>query len=169
MKLYILLLACFSFLLTLGCEDGVEGRPDGGLGAFEESETIERLSKEMEILKWENSRLALKMPRVDGSELVRDKVTGLWHHDVERVPYTGRAFETYPSGNPKGEASFLKGLQDGMSRFWHENGARKEESQWFDGRRHGLFRRWDDLGKLVEAKRYKNGELIEVILKPRRL
>ncbi len=165
MKIYGLILVSLALVLA-GCDD--EGEKHNGLaGAFEQSETIDRLKKEMEILEWENSRLALKMPRVDGAELVRDKTTGLWHHDVNRVPFTGRAFETYPDGNPKGEASFLNGLQDGMSRFWHESGSRKEESQWFDGRRHGLLRRWDQEGELIEAKRYKNGQLLEVLLKKR--
>ena len=165
MKFFILLALLVFFIA--GCEDEGVGRPDGELGAFEQNEKIESLSQELEILKWENSRLGLKMHKVDGRELVRDKLTGLWHHDVNRVPYTGRAFETHPNGNPKGSASFLNGQQDGMSRFWHETGARKEESQWFGGRLHGLFRQWDKSGKLIEARRYKNGEMIEVILKKR--
>ena len=151
-------------LIFAGCEGDGGVASDVGPSTFEQVETLDRLKKELEILKWENSRLALKVIKVDGSQLVRDKNTGLWHHDVNRVPFTGRAIETYANGGPKGEASFLNGGHDGMSRFWYESGARKEESQWFDNRRHGFFRRWDDAGKLIESKQFKNGELIEVFV-----
>ena len=154
-------------LLLAGCEGDGGETTDVGPSTFEQIETLDRLKKELEILKWENSRLALKVIKVDGSQLVRDKTTGLWHHDVNRVPFTGRAIETHANGSPKGEASFLKGGQDGMSRFWYESGARKEESQWFDNRRHGFSRRWDEAGKLIESKEFKNGELIEVIMERR--
>jgi antitoxin component YwqK of YwqJK toxin-antitoxin module len=154
-------------LLLAGCGGDGGATTDVGPSTFEQIETLDRLKKELAILKWENSRLALKVIKVDGSQLVRDKNTGLWHHDVNRVPFTGRAIETYANGGAKGEASFLNGGQDGMSRFWYESGARKEESQWFDNRRHGFSRRWDEAGKLIESKEFKNGELIEVIMERR--
>ena len=166
MKMSHVVLAWLPLLLA-GCEGDEGATTDAGSSTFEQVETLDRLKKELEILKWENSRLALKVIKVDGSQLVRDKTTGLWHHDVNRVPFTGRAIETHANGNPKGEASFLKGGQDGMSRFWYESGARKEESQWFDNRRHGFSRRWDEAGKLIESKEFKNGELIEVITERR--
>ena len=163
MKMSHVVLALLPLLLA-GCEGDGGATTAAGSSTFEQVETLDRLKKELEILKWENSRLALKVIKVDGSQLVRDKTTGLWHHDVNRVPFTGRAIETHANGSPKGEASFLKGGQDGMSRFWYESGVRKEESQWFDNRRHGFFRRWDDAGKLIESKQFKNGELIEVFV-----
>ena len=163
MKMQCVVLAWFP-ILFVGCEGDGGAGPDIGPSTFEQVETLDRLKKELEIVKWENSRLALKVNKVDGSQLVRDKTTGLWHYDVNRVPFTGRAIETYANGSPKGEASFLNGGQDGMSRFWYESGDRKEESQWFDNRRHGFSRRWNEAGKLVESKQFKNGELIEVIV-----
>mgnify|MGYP005655155033 FL=1 len=166
MKFSYVFWACFP-LLFAGCEGEEGGATDVGLSTFEQVENLDRLKNELEILQWENSRLALKVINVDGSQLVRDKTTGLWHHDVNRVPFTGRAIETHANGSPKGEASFLKGGQDGMSRFWYESGARKEESQWFANRRHGFSRRWDEAGKLIESKEFKNGELIDVILERR--
>ena len=166
MKMSHVVLAWLPLLLA-GCEGDEGATTDAGSSTFEQVETLDRLKKELEILKWENSRLALKVLKVDGSQLVRDKTTELWHHDVNRVPFTGRAIETHANGNPKGEASFLKGGQDGMSRFWYESGARKEESQWFDNRRHGFSHRWDEAGKLIESKEFKNGELIEVIMERR--
>ena len=166
MKMSHVVLALLPLLLA-GCEGDGGATTDVGPSTFEQIETLDRLKNELEILKWENSRLALKVIKVDGSQLVRDKNTGLWHHDVNRVPFTGRAIETHANGSPKGEASFLKGGQDGMSRFWYESGARKEESQWFDNRRHGFSHRWDEAGKLIESKEFKNGELIDVVMERR--
>ena len=123
-------------------------------------ERIENLESEIERLKWENSRLSLKIRTVDGQKLVRDKRTGLWHYDVERNPYTGRLVE-YRSNN-KGllvEAFFYKGKRDGVERFWHENGKLKSKSQWFAGRKNGLSEEWDDAGQLIKAENYTNGKL----------
>ncbi|MEK9773814.1 MAG: hypothetical protein VW576_09655, partial [Opitutae bacterium] len=108
-------------------------------------------------------RLSLKIRKVDGSALVRDKSTNLWHYDVERTPYTGRAVEEYGNGSPRAEAHFLEGQKDGMERFWYPNGQLKEEGQWFNNRANGLMRQWDENGKLSKAVRYKNGDLIEVL------
>ena len=131
--------------------------------ALDRRERIRQLELDVETLKWENARLFLKIRSVDGSSLVRDKLTGLWHFDVERTPYTGRATENYSDGSPKAEASFLKGKKDGVERFWYANGLLKEESQWFDGLANGIIRTWDKEGGLIRAVRYKKGELIEVI------
>lgn len=123
-------------------------------------ERIENLESEIERLKWENSRLSLKIRTVDGQKLVRDKRTGLWHFDVERNPYTGRLVE-YLSNN-KGllvEAFFYKGKRDGVERFWHENGKLKSKSQWFAGRKNGLSEEWDEAGQLIKAENYTNGKL----------
>ena len=161
---FLCLCASLFFLLSIGCQEEPQDLGNDYGSDFERNERIENLGKELDILKWENSRLALKLKAVDGADLVRHRVTGLWHHDVSREPFTGRAFETHPDGSPKGEASFLKGRQDGISRLWHEGGKRKRESQWFDGRLHGLFREWNESGRLIEEKRFKNGELVEVIV-----
>ena len=73
------------------------------------------LKKELELLRWENARLSLKLRSVDGAALVRDVQTNLWHFDVERTPYTGNATENFANGKPRAEASFLKGKRDGFS------------------------------------------------------
>ena len=118
---------------------------------------------EITLLKWENSRLSLKLRSVDGAALVRDVQTNLWHFDVERTPYTGNATENFKNGKPRAEASFLKGKRDGVARYWYENGILKLEEQWFDGKQDGLFREWGEEGQLLKALRYKRGELIEVL------
>ena len=124
---------------------------------------ILELEKEITLLKWENSRLSLKLRSVDGAALVRDVQTNLWHFDVERTPYTGNATENFKNGEPRAEASFLKGKRDGLARYWHPNGMLKLEEQWFDGKEDGLFREWSEGGQLLKALRYKRGELIEVL------
>ena len=122
-------------LALAGCSDEETGDEVGkpGEGALERSKKIRELEKSLERLRWENTRLSLKMKSVGGGSLVRDKVTGLWHHDVEREPFTGRALEKFPGGSQRAEADFLNGKKDGMERFWHANGRLKSEGQWFDG------------------------------------
>jgi antitoxin component YwqK of YwqJK toxin-antitoxin module len=56
------------------------------------------------------------------------------------------------------------GKKDGMERFWWPNGNLKEQGQWFDGKANGVFREWDEQGKPLKVVRYKNGQIIEVIL-----
>jgi len=135
-----------------------------GGSAIDRKKKLEEMELKIEILEWENSRLSLKIKTIDGGALVRDKSTGFWHYDVARDPYTGRAFESFPNGSPRGEADFLQGRKDGMERFWWPNGKLKEGGQWFDGRQNGVSREWSEEGQLIKVVRYKNGELIEVIL-----
>jgi antitoxin component YwqK of YwqJK toxin-antitoxin module len=40
----------------------------------------------------------------------------------------------------------------------------KEEGQWFNGRANGIFKKWNLQGQLEQVIRFKNGEIIEVIL-----
>lgn len=134
-----------------------------GGSALDRREQIRELEADLEVAKWENARLSLKIRRVNGASLVRDKKTGLWHYDVERTPFTGMAAEQYEDGSPQAEAHFLEGQKDGMERFWHANGQLKEEGQWYNNRANGLMRVWDEDGKLSKAVRYKNGDLIEVL------
>ena len=121
------------------------------------------LEKEMELLKWENARLSLKLRSVDGAALVRDIQTNLWHFDVERTPYTGNASENFEDGKLRAEASFLRGKRDGIFRYWYNSGVLESEGQWFDGKEDGLFREWNEEGQLLKAVKYKSGELIEVL------
>ena len=148
-------LACIFFSCS------VEENPDKTSG---ESKTNEKLRLEVDSLNWQLSRMALKIRSVDGGRLVRDKATNLWHYDVERVPFTGRALEYQKKDLPLAEAYFLNGKRDGVERFWFSNGKIKNEGHWFDGQRNGVFRTWDDKGDIVSAKRYKEGNLIEDLL-----
>lgn len=157
--------ASFLVIILCGCEEdpvaSLENAPVESTLARREK--VRGLEADLEVARWENARLSLKLRRVDGASLVRDKKTNLWHHDVERTPFTGMAVETYPNDNPMAEAFFLEGQKDGVERLWYPNGKLKEEGQWFNNQANGLMRSWDTEGKLSKAVRYKNGELIEIL------
>ena len=157
------MLLCFISLVSCSEEDKVENGAQGEGNALDRREKIRQLEMDLEILRWEKTRLSLKIRTVDGSALVRDKKSDLWHFDVERSPFTGMAVENFEDGTPRAEASFLRGKKDGMERFWYRNGVLKEESQWFNGLANGIIRTWREDGRLLRALRYKKGELIEVI------
>lgn len=152
-------------ILLTACEEDEPILTDNATGesAISRREKIQQLEADLEVAKWENIRLSLKIRKVDGSSLVRDKKTNLWHYDVERTPFTGRAVEEYENGSPRAEAHFLEGYKDGMERSWYPNGQLKEEGQWFNNQANGLMRIWDKDGQLSKAVRYKNGDLIEVL------
>ena len=155
-----------TFILFLtGCSEPSETKPQAAQNqnALARREKIKLLESEIKSLRWENTRLALKIRSEDGSRLVKDKKSGLWHFDVERVPYTGMVVENFADGSPRAEASFLKGRKDGMERFWYENGILKEESHWFDGLADGIMQTWNEEGVVQRIVRYKRGELIEVL------
>lgn len=151
--------------LLFGCSDPAESEsdPKKDQGTLARRERIKVLESQLKTLRWENTRLALKIRSVDGNRMVMDKPTGLWHYDVERIPYTGMVVEKYPDGTPRAEASFIKGRKDGMERFWYSNGTLKEESQWFDGQPDGIMQTWNQEGDIQRIVRFKRGELIEVL------
>ena len=155
----------FTFLVLgfVGCSDDEASNGSGEQteGALDRSKRIRELENALDKLKWENSRLSLKVKTVNGESLVLDKKTGLWHHNVAREPFTGRVVEEYPDRSPRAEAGFLNGKKDGMERFWFPKVKLKSEGQWFDGKQNGVFREWNEGGKLVRATHYKNGQVIE--------
>ena len=167
MKAFCTIPLIFFVLLFAGCEEEEtkqENKTDKQSAIFR-IERIRELEADTELLKWENVRLRLIVRTVDGSALVRDKRTTLWHYDVELEPFTGRAVEEFKNGKPRAEAYFLKGRKDGVERFWHENGVLKKEGQWFNNQANGLMRTWDERGNLAKAVKYKSGELIEELLR----
>ena len=64
-------------------------------------------------------------------------------------PYTGSATHFYESGEKESEFTFTDGKTDGMSVSWKKNGEKLSESSWADG-------------KLLEARYYQGGELVNV-------
>ena len=167
MKFLSLSLLIFCFFVS-GClethdDDKQSDEKNIEQSSLERKQEIKDLKLKVETLKWENARLSLKLITVDGSQLVLDKRTSLWHFDVDRKPFTGRAIELFPNDAPRGEADFHNGLKDGMERFWWPNGVLKEEGQWFAGKANGVFREWNENGETLKVVRYKNGQLVDII------
>ena len=153
----------FIFLNSCSDSEPTKDTEKKELNVIATREKVKLLESKIESLRWENVRLSLKIKTVNGSRMVKDKKTGLWHYDVERIPYTGMVVEKFADGSPRAEASFLKGRKDGMERFWYDNGRLKKESHWFDGMAEGVMKSWNEDGMLQRIVRFKRGELIEVL------
>ena len=97
-------------LLQYSCSDPADPKPDPqkDQGTLARREKIKMLEAQVKSLRWENTRLALKVRTVDGNRMVKDKPTGLWHYDVERIPYTGMVVEKFPDGTPRGKQVLSK-------------------------------------------------------------
>jgi antitoxin component YwqK of YwqJK toxin-antitoxin module len=147
--------------LTFGCSDSVNTE-ESKKGSREEQLNI--LESKVDSLEWELSRLILKIRTVNGGNLVRDKTTNLWHHDVERVPFTGRAIEYQDGRIPLAEAYFYNGQRDGTERFWFSNRKMKTEGHWYEGKRNGFFKEWNEDGTLISVEKYEENNLVESIL-----
>ena len=80
----ITLLFCFFLCSCLENESSDSGQ-NAKEAENEMKNKILALEQELEVLRWENSRLSLKLRSVDGASLVRDIQTNLWHFDVERT------------------------------------------------------------------------------------
>jgi hypothetical protein len=147
--------------LTFGCSDSVnteESKKES------REEQLNSLESKVDSLEWELSRLILKIRTVNGGNLVRDKTTNLWHHDVERVPFTGRAIEYQDGRIPLAEAYFYNGQRDGTERFWFSNRKMKTEGHWYEGKRNGFFKEWNEDGTLISVEKYEENNLVESIL-----
>ena len=147
--------------LTFGCSDSVNTE-ESKKGSREEQ--LKTLKSKVDSLEWELSRLILKIRTVNGGNLVRDKTTNLWHHDVERVPFTGRAIEYQDGRIPLAEAYFYNGQRDGTERFWFSNRKMKTEGHWYEGKRNGFFKEWNEDGTLISVEKYEENNLVESIL-----
>lgn len=147
--------------LTFGCSDSVnteESKKES------REEQLNSLESKVDSLEWELSRLILKIRTVNGGNLVRDKTTNLWHHDVERVPFTGRAIEYQDGRIPLAEAYFYNGQRDGTEKFWFSNRKMKTEGHWYEGKRNGFFKEWNEDGTLISVEKYEENNLVESIL-----
>ena len=158
---YKLLFLFILLFLTFGCSESVDTK-ESKKGSREDQ--LNTLESKVDSLEWELSRMILKIRTVNGGNLVRDKTTNLWHHDVERVPFTGRAIEYQDGRIPLAEAYFINGQRDGTERFWFSNGIMKTEGHWYEGKRNGFFKNWKEDGTLIAVEKYEENNLVESIL-----
>ena len=84
-KIYLLLTLFFVTIFS-SCSQDDEPSPKENSVDQNNKDEIERLENQVSGLKWELSRISLKIRTVNGRRLVRDKKTNLWHYDVERTP-----------------------------------------------------------------------------------
>tara|TARA_B100001248_G_scaffold254599_1_gene233161 strand:+ start:4087 stop:4584 length:498 start_codon:yes stop_codon:yes gene_type:complete len=158
---YKLLCLFILLFLTFGCSESGDTKESKKRGKVDQLNTLE---SKVDSLEWELSRMILKIRTVNGGNLVRDKTTNLWHHDVERIPFTGRAIEYQEGRIPLAEAYFYNGQRDGTERFWFSNGSMKTESHWYKGKRNGFFKKWKEDGTLISVEKYEENKLVESIL-----
>lgn len=96
--------------------------------------------------------------RVPSSELEYDEDEAIYLRDGE--PFTGIAYELYPSGALEGESEFRDGLSWGVGRGWHPNGQLSSEGHAFKDVQHGIAREWDEQGRLEEESYCEYGIVI---------
>ena len=61
-------------IILCSCEDDSVATPENTLeSTLTRRERMRELEADLEVAKWENARLSLKLRRVDGASLVRDK------------------------------------------------------------------------------------------------
>jgi antitoxin component YwqK of YwqJK toxin-antitoxin module len=58
------------------------------------------------------------------------------------VPFSGFAIETFPDGKLQTQMTLMLGLQDGVTRRWHDNGQLESEQTFRNGKPLGWHRKW---------------------------
>lgn len=92
--------------------------------------------------------------RVDFDELLLTEEQQLsWHGQ----PFTGTAYELFPSGKVRSEVAYVEGIRQGSCRSWLNTGRLIEEANNWQGVSHGLTRTWDDQGRLCREQRFEFG------------
>ena len=67
------------------------------------------------------------------------------------VPYTGKVFKLYESGQKELELNVKDGKYDGLVVWWHQNGQKKSEENWKEGKM--IYEKfWNSKGESVDTK-----------------
>ena len=90
-KFYVIVFVAF-FTLPACWDENSDANQNSPVEENSKNNRLIELEKEIELLKWENARLSLKLRSVDGAALVRDVQTNLWHfeskvlkHEIGRI------------------------------------------------------------------------------------
>lgn len=84
------------------------------------------------------------------------------YYSYRDEPFTGVMTEYYPDGTLAAEVAYKGGKPDGWGRSWYDDGTPKSEN-FVQGRRvQGIARAWHPNGVVSEARRFRDGELVEV-------
>ncbi len=109
---------------------------------------------------YDNGAEVARLPTVSSDDMIFSNKTGLWYHDVEREPFTGRLSDQYEDGSAKGEVLMSAGEKQGRERYWHPNGQLRLESHWQNGKLHGSLAEWDAEGKVLRKEYYAAGKKV---------
>jgi antitoxin component YwqK of YwqJK toxin-antitoxin module len=67
------------------------------------------------------------------------------------IPYTGKVFKSYASGQRELEVDVKDGKYDGLVIWWHQNGQKKSEEKWVRGKM--IYEKfWNSQGEPVVSK-----------------
>ena len=67
------------------------------------------------------------------------------------IPYTGKVFKSYASGQRELEVNVKDGKYDGLVIWWHQNGQKKSEEKWERGKM--IYEKfWNSQGEPVVSK-----------------
>jgi antitoxin component YwqK of YwqJK toxin-antitoxin module len=160
-------------ILTIGCgekkSDGVNAHESDGVNAHESN------IKEVEI-----DTVITKTIGVNYNKL--EEIDGIFHLKGSHLPYTGKSFDLhkngekqeiriykdgkeeglqkfwYDNGNKMSEVNVKRNEQHGLSTFWYKSGNKKSETNWRDGKTDGLMSSWHENGQKMENATYKKGK-----------
>ena len=73
------------------------------------------------------------------------------------VPYTGKVFKLYESGQKELELNVKDGKYDGLVVWWHQNGQKKSEENWKEGKM--IYEKfWNSKGEPVDSREEAGAE-----------
>jgi antitoxin component YwqK of YwqJK toxin-antitoxin module len=106
-------------------------------------------------------------PKVINSDKLQTRVMAgvqLFYIPNQEIPFTGKGFGYWPSGEKRDETNYKDGKLDGLKTSWHKNGQKMSETNFKDGKWNGLFTlfyigplRWRD-GQKIMTINYKDGK-----------
>jgi len=161
-------------ILTIGCGE----KKSDGVNAHESDDVNAKKSniKEVEI-----DTVITKTIGVNYNKL--EEIDGIFHLKGSHLPYTGKSFDLhkngekqeiriykdgkeeglqkfwYDNGNKMSEVNVKRNEQHGLSTFWYKSGNKKSETNWRDGKPDGLMSSWHENGQKMEKGTYKTGKL----------
>ena len=97
-------------------------------------------------------------PQLDGvTEEETEKLKGKLYVKGSSVPYTGKFFSFYQSGQKKSEEDYDKGKSHGLKVFWYKDGKIRQKMNYENGKLHGLNMMWLNNGQKYFEINSKNG------------
>ena len=158
-------------ILTIGC-----GEKDSNGVNTQESDGVN--AKKSNIKEVEIDTVITKTIGVNYNKL--EEIDGIFHLKGSHLPYTGKSFALhkngekqeiriykdgkeeglqkfwYDNGNKMSEVNVKRNEQHGLSTFWYKSGNKKSETNWRDGKPDGLMSSWHEKGQRMEKGQKKS-------------